>query len=128
MPLKLDKSWANFVAEFNESSQYLQSFSWSKDFGFNKISSCFISLMTIIFCFTRIWQILSTEPSSSVSVHWLIFGKRTAFLTFHRNQTLIFILSKFSKFLSFKRALFQRFASHKRLLNGNTNHYLWHHL
>jgi hypothetical protein len=35
-----------------------RSFSQSKMFGFNKISSCFISLMNEIFCFTRISNIL----------------------------------------------------------------------
>ena len=35
-----------------------RSFSQSKMFGFNEISSCFISLMNEIFCFTRISKIL----------------------------------------------------------------------
>ena len=38
-----------------------QSFSQSKTFGFSEISSHFVSLMTEIFCFTCISQILTLE-------------------------------------------------------------------
>jgi hypothetical protein len=39
-----------------------RSFSQSKTFSFNKILSCFISLMNEIFSFTRISQILTVLP------------------------------------------------------------------
>jgi len=38
-----------------------QSFSWSKNFGFNEISPHFFSLMTKNFHFTRILQVLTSD-------------------------------------------------------------------
>jgi len=49
----MDKSWANYVADLKKVHGIEQSFYRSKTFGFNKILSCFISLMTEIFRF--IW-------------------------------------------------------------------------
>ncbi len=50
----MDKSWANCVQNFNESSQYSRSCSWSLYFWFYEILSCFVSFMTKIFYFTII--------------------------------------------------------------------------
>ncbi len=44
-----------------------QSFSQSKTFIFNKISSCIVSLMDKIFCFTQILQILTLAEFTRVS-------------------------------------------------------------
>ncbi len=56
--MKIDESLENYFTIFNESSQYSQSFSWSKTFGFYKISYRIASFMTKISCFTRILQLL----------------------------------------------------------------------
>jgi len=52
--VKMDKSWENYFAIFNESSQYS-----TKTFGFYKILYRIASFMTEISCFTRISQILT---------------------------------------------------------------------
>ena len=59
-----------------------QSFSQSKTFGFNKISSCFILLMNKIFCFTSISQILTTGRHKIKSNYFWCFGNFTNLIFF----------------------------------------------
>ncbi len=60
MPLKMDKS-PTLSGNLTKVQGIEQSFFRSKTFSFNKIMSHFISLMTKIFCFTRISQILTAK-------------------------------------------------------------------